>query len=78
VLTHKDKVEESVIKEMRSAFSQRLKFDPSFIMAVESYHPDENDDPLNGIPRKDEIEKRCLKLLTIALKVLEEQIKYLV
>jgi len=77
VLSHKDECTEDTVKQTRMKISEKLKFDVSHIVAVESYHFDEQDDPLEDTPRVLELEKRALKLLKRAIQIGDDQLKLL-
>jgi len=75
VLTFKDRQSESTIKTVRSKLSEKIGMDLNYIMAIENYHFSEQDDPLEKLERNQEIERRMLKLLTIALQLGDDQLR---
>jgi len=78
VLTHKDlTTDPKEIQNAREMISKKLDFDTSHVVAIESYHFNSQNDPLDSPPRDENIERRALKLLEMSIQLGDAQIREL-
>jgi len=77
VLTHMDKVTSDRTKEKRVEISKNLNVDRNHVVAISSYHLDEDMDLLGGFERNHQLELRVLRLLNLALVLADDRLKFL-